>query len=177
MSTPEYILNLRKHIGHQQLFLPSCTMIILRPAPAGASIWEVPKALLARRADNGNWAPVTGICEPGEEVAITAVREVKEEVGVDAKVEALLGVCLVGPTTFDNGDECLFMDTSMRLSVPDDAEPFLADDENTEVDWFSVAHLPDSVNRQHRLLIADAVAQMKHPAGFRPRMGYRKRNA
>ncbi|MGO2573840.1 MAG: DNA mismatch repair protein MutT, partial [Corynebacterium casei] len=28
-----------------------------------------------------------------------------------------------------------------------------------------------------RLLIADAVAQMKHPAGFRPRMGYRKRNA
>src|SRR5690625_3036084 len=94
MSTPEYIVNLRKHIGHQQLFLPSCTMIILRPAPAGASIWEVPKALLARRADNGNWAPVTGICEPGEEVAITAVREVKEEVGVDAKVEALLGVGL-----------------------------------------------------------------------------------
>src|SRR5699024_11913934 len=68
------------------------------------SIWEVPKVLLARRADNGNWAPVTGICEPGEEVAQTAVREVKEEVGLDAKVEALLGVGMVGPTTFDNGD-------------------------------------------------------------------------
>src|SRR5699024_6942962 len=115
--------------------------------------------------------------EPGEEVAQTAVREVKEEVGLDAKVEALLGVGMVGPTTFDNRDECLFMDTSMRLSVAEDAEPFLGDDANTEVGSSSVAHLPDSVNRQHRLLIADAVAQMKHPTGFRPRMGYRKRNA
>ncbi|MFH0412902.1 NUDIX domain-containing protein [Corynebacterium sp. L4756] len=177
MSTPEFIVNLRKHIGHQQLFLPACTMIIVRPVPADAGIWEVPTVLLAKRADNGNWAPVSGICEPGEEVATTALREVKEEVGLDAKVEALLGVGLVGPTTFENGDECLFMDTAMRLSVPDGAEPKLSDDENTDVQWFSVAHLPDSVNRQHRLLIADAVAQMKHPAGFRPRMGYRKRNA
>src|SRR5699024_10169474 len=140
MYTPEFIVDLRKHIGHQQLFLPSCTMIIVRPAPAGASIWEVPQVLLATRAHNGNWAAVTEIWEPGEEVAQTAVREVKEEVGVDAKVEALLGVGMVGPTTFDNGDECLFMDTSMRLSVAEDAEPFLGDDENTEVDWFSVAH-------------------------------------
>ena len=177
MSTPEFIVNLRKHIGHQQLFLPACTMVVLRPVPPGSSIWEVPKVLLARRADNGNWALVSGICEPGEEVAQTAVREVKEEVGLDAKVEALLGVGLVGPVTFENQDECLFMDSAMRLSVADDAEPVLGDDENTDVEWFSVAHLPDTVNRHQRLLIADAVAQMKHPAGFRPRMGYRKRNA
>src|SRR5699024_1982081 len=121
MSTPEFIVNLRKHIGHQQLFLPSCTMIIVRPAPAGASIWEVPKVLLARRADNGNWALVTEISELGGEVAQTAVSEVKEELGLDDKVEALLGVGMVGLTTCDNGDECLVMDTSMRLSVAEDA--------------------------------------------------------
>lgn len=177
MSTPDYIVNLRKHIGHQQLFLPACTMIILRKVPPGSSIWEVPKVLLARRADNGNWAPISGICEPDEEVSETAVREVKEEVGLDAKVEALLAVGRVGPIVYDNQDECMFIDTAMRLSVPEDAEPVLNDEENTEVQWFSVAHLPDTVNRQHRLLIADAVAQMKHPAGFRPRIDYRKRNA
>ncbi|WCZ32892.1 NUDIX hydrolase [Corynebacterium massiliense] len=175
MPTPDYILDLREHVGNKQLFLPACTAIILRPVPAGAPIWEVPKVLLVKRADNGRWTPVAGICEPGEEVSETAVRETKEEVGLDATVEALLGVGKVGPVTYPNGDECLFMDTTMRLSVPHDAEPVISDEENTEAQWFSVAQLPDSVDRRARLCIADGVAQMRHPAGFKPRMGYRKR--
>ena len=175
MPTPDYILDLREHVGNKQLFLPACTAIMLRPVPAGAPIWEVPKVLLVKRADNGRWTPVAGICEPGEEVSETAVRETKEEVGLDATVEALLGVGKVGPVTYPNGDECLFMDTTMRLSVPHDAEPVISDEENTEAQWFSVAQLPDSVDRRARLCIADGVAQMRHPAGFKPRMGYRKR--
>ncbi|WP_273367532.1 NUDIX hydrolase [Corynebacterium massiliense] len=175
MPTPDYILDLREHVGNKQLFLPACTAIILRPVPAGAPIWEVPKVLLVKRADNGRWTPVAGICEPGEEVSETAVRETKEEVGLDATVEALLGVGKVGPVTYPNGDECLFMDTTMRLSVPHDAEPVISDEENTEAQWFSVAQLPDSVDRRARLCIADGVAQMRHPAAFKPRMGYRKR--
>ena len=175
MPTPDYILDLREHVGNKQLFLPACTAIILRPVPAGAPIWEVPKVLLVKRADNGKWTPVAGLCEPGEEVSETAVRETKEEVGLDATVEALLGVGKVGPVTYPNGDECLFMDTTMRLSVPHDAEPVISDEENTEAQWFSVAQLPDSVDRRARLCIADGVAQMRHPAGFKPRMGYRKR--
>lgn len=175
MPTPDYILDLRDHVGNKQLFLPACTAIILRPVPAGAPIWEVPKVLLVKRADNGKWTPVAGICEPGEEVSETVVRETKEEVGLDATVEALLGVGKVGPVTYPNGDECLFMDTTMRLSVPADAEPVISDEENTEAQWFSVAQLPDSVDRRARLCIANGVAQMRHPAGFKPRMGYRKR--
>lgn len=175
MPTPDYILDLRDHVGNKQLFLPASTAIILRPVPAGAPIWEVPKVLLVKRADNGKWTPVAGICEPGEEVSETVVRETKEEVGLDATVEALLGVGKVGPVTYPNGDECLFMDTTMRLSVPADAEPVISDEENTEAQWFSVAQLPDSVDRRARLCIANGVAQMRHPAGFKPRMGYRKR--
>ena len=175
MPTPDYILDLRDHVGNKQLFLPACTAIILRPVPAGAPIWEVPKVLLVKRADNGKWTPVAGICEPGEEVSETVVRETKEEVGLDATVEALLGVGKVGPVTYPNGDECLFMDTTMRLSVHADAEPVISEEENTEAQWFSVAQLPDSVDRRARLCIANGVAQMRHPAGFKPRMGYRKR--
>ena len=154
MPTPDYILDLREHVGNKQLFLPACTAIILRPVPAGAPIWEVPKVLLVKRADNGRWTPVAGICEPGEEVSETAVRETKEEVGLDATVEALLGVGKVGPVTYPNGDECLFMDTTMRLSVPHDAEPVISDEENTEAQWFSVAQLPDSVDRRARLCLS-----------------------
>lgn len=176
MSTPEYILKLREKIGHDELFLPAVTCVIVRDVPAGAPVFEVPSTLLARRADNGNWAPVSGICEPHEDVQVTAVREVEEEIGLKARCEALLGVGKVGPVVFDNGDQCMFMDTALRLSVDVDAEPRLSDDENTDVAWFNVSQLPTSVAPRHRVLIADAIAQMKHPAGFKPRMGFGKRS-
>ncbi|APT92166.1 DNA mismatch repair protein MutT [Corynebacterium phocae] len=175
MSTPEYITALREKVGHQQLFLPSVTAVIVRDVPMGASVWEVPSTLLARRADTGDWAPVAGICEPGEDLAATAIREVKEEVGLDARVEALLGAGKVGPVTYANGDECMFMDTTLRLSVDPAAEPVVSDEENLEAGWFSVAHLPRSLSARHRLVIADGVAQLKHPTGFKPRVGYVKR--
>lgn len=175
MPTPDFILRLREKVGHDQLFVPSCTAIIVRPVPEGAPIWEVPTALLVKRSDNGKWTPVQGICEPGEEASDAAVRETAEEVGLAAIPEALLGVGKVGPVTYLNGDECMFMDTAVRLSVTPDVEPVISDDENTEARWFSVAQLPQSVDRKARLLIADGVAQMRHPRGFKPRMGYHKR--
>lgn len=177
MPTPDYIVRLREKIGHDQLFLPGVTAVILRDVPMDASLWEVPSVLLARRSDTGNWAPISGICEPDEDIYVTAVREVKEEVGLDATVEALLGVGKVGPVTYPNGDQCVFMDTAIRASVPAGAEPVISDEENTEAQWFSVAHLPQNLKPHHRMIIADGVAQMKHPAGFRPRMGYVKRDS
>ncbi|KAA8724779.1 DNA mismatch repair protein MutT, partial [Corynebacterium tuscaniense] len=72
MATPEYILNLREKVGHQQLFLPACTAVIVRDVPMNAALWEVPSVLLVQRADNETWAPVEGICEPGEEITTTA---------------------------------------------------------------------------------------------------------
>ena len=50
----------------------------------------------------------------------------------------------------------------------------IGDDESTQVGWYSISQMPPMQPR-FRLVIADAVAQMKHPAGFRPRMGYVKR--
>lgn len=176
MATPDYIVKLRESIGHEEIFVPACSAIIVRDVPTGAALWEVPSVLLVKRADNAVWTPVEGICEPGEEITTTALREVKEEVGLDAKVEALLGVGQAGPVTYPNGDECRFMGIALRLSVTEDAEPIISDEENTEAQWFSVGHLPGSLSRRHRLMIADAVAHLKHPQGFSPRMGWMKRS-
>ena len=63
MSTPEYILSLREKIGHDLLWLPGATAVVLHEG----------RILLGRRSDNGNWAPITGIVDPGEEPAATAV--------------------------------------------------------------------------------------------------------
>lgn len=174
MPIPDFILTLRSRIGHDLLWLPAVTAVVIRDVPADAPVWAVPEVLMVRRVDNGEWTPVCGITDPGEEPHVTAVREVKEETGLDVKVEALLGVGAVGPVTYDNGDVSSYMDTAMRLSVVGDDAPVVGDDENSDVGWFSVAQLP-ATNPRFRMVIADAVAQMKHPGGFRPRMGYTKR--
>lgn len=175
MPTPDFILRLREKIGHDELWLPGVTAVVIRDVPPGAPVFEVPSVLLVKRADNGEWTPVCGICEPGEDPQVTAVREVKEETLLDARVEALLGIGAVGPVEYPNGDVTRYMDTALRLSVVGGDEPAVGDEESSQVGWFSIAQLPP-INPRFRMVIADAVAQMKHPGGFRPRMGYRKRS-
>lgn len=177
MPTPDYIRQIRQTIGHDLLFVPSVTAVIIQPVPAGAPVWEVPQVLLAQRADTGNWAPISGICEPEEDIATTALREIREEIGLEAQLHGILGVGRVGPVTYPNGDRCVFMDTTVRAQVPPGAQPVLGDEENLAAQWFSVAQLPSSVSARHRMVIGDAVAHLRHPAGFRPRLGYTKRSA
>lgn len=175
MPTPDFILNLREKIGNDMLFMPGVTAIVLQDVPPGAPIHEVPKVLLVKRSDNGQWTPVTGIVDPCEEPHVAGVREIKEETGIEAKPEALLGVGAVGPVEYPNGDKASYMDTAMRFSVVGDPTPHVADDECVDVGWFSVMQMPPMQPR-FRLLIGDAVAQLRRPEGFRPRMGYQKRD-
>ena len=96
MATPDFVLELRRHVGHAPLWMPGTTVVILRPAPGQVAIdWECPIApeaveiLCVRRSDNGAWTPVTGIVDPGEEPAIAAAREALEEADVRIEVRRL----------------------------------------------------------------------------------------
>lgn len=48
--------------------------------------------LLMKRADDGTWCLPCGFVDPGESPAETAVRETKEETGLDVRVTDLVGV-------------------------------------------------------------------------------------
>lgn len=174
MSTPDFIVTLREKIGHAPLWLPAVTAVVLRDS-TDESPWAVPEVLLVKRSDNGAWTPVTGICEPGEDPDRTAVREVREETGLEVRPEALLGVGAMEPVVHVNGDRATYMSIAMRLCVVGAEIPVVADPENSEVGWFSIARMPVE-NPQFRMMVADAAAQRKHPAGFTPRMGFHKRN-
>jgi ADP-ribose pyrophosphatase YjhB (NUDIX family) len=53
---------------------------------------EVGEILLIRRSDNNNWALPGGAIDLGESVAQAAVRETKEETGIDCEITGLVGI-------------------------------------------------------------------------------------
>jgi len=48
--------------------------------------------LLIRRSDNDNWALTGGAIDLGESVAQAAIRETKEETGIDCEITGLVGI-------------------------------------------------------------------------------------
>jgi ADP-ribose pyrophosphatase YjhB (NUDIX family) len=132
MPIPDFIVGLREKIGHELLWLPGVTSVVLREN----------EVLLVRRADTGAWAPVTGIVDPGEHPARTATREVAEETGVSCEIEALVWVNVTGPLVHVNGDRAQYLDHTFRCRYLGGVA-HVADDESSEVGWFPVGRLPE----------------------------------
>ncbi|WP_128773957.1 NUDIX hydrolase [Actinomyces oricola] len=156
MATPEFILSLREKIGHEQLWLPGVSVVVLD---------DEGRVLLGRRADNGRWAVVSGIPEPGEQPGAAVVRECIEETGI---VPELLGVCGVEagtPLVFPNGDRCVFMDICFAARTGDPHLAHPADEESTQVGWFDPGALPEPVVASTPPRIRSALAWLADPAG------------
>jgi ADP-ribose pyrophosphatase YjhB (NUDIX family) len=135
MPTPEFVLELRRHLGTRPLPLVGVTAVIERNGDV----------LLGRRSDNGRWTPVTGIVDPGEEPADAACREALEEAGVVVRATRLAWVHQIPRITYANGDESDYLDLTFRCEwVSGDPQPL--DGEMTEVGWYPVAAVPDLVD-------------------------------
>jgi len=143
MATPQFIQSLRTRIGHELLWLPGCTAVVLHEG----------RVLLGQRADNGNWGLVTGIVEPGEDPGVAARRECLEETGVEITVDALVRVKAGDVVQFPNGDRCQFLDHTFLCSYVG-GEARVADDESLEVGWYPVDALPEMPEHQAQRLRA-----------------------
>jgi len=135
MGTPEFITELRRHMGHAPLWLVGTAAVVLRDADDG------PEVLLVRRSDSGEWSLISGIVDPGEHPADTIVREAMEEAEVTIEVERLLWLVVDEPITYSNGDECQYLDHGF-LARWCAGEARVGDDESIEVGWFAVDALP-----------------------------------
>ncbi|WP_323097925.1 NUDIX domain-containing protein [Intrasporangium sp. YIM S08009] len=151
MPIPPYVAHLRTMIGTELMWMPGVTAVVLRDAPGGGE----QEVLLVRRSDNGEWTPVTGIVDPGEDPHVTAAREVLEEACVVAEVERLVWVSVSGLVTHVNGDLAQYLDHTFRCRwVSGDPRP--GDDESTDAGWFGLDALPE-MRPVHRERIATAL--------------------
>lgn len=136
MATPDFIIALRKKIGHDPLWLIGVTAYVEDDAG---------RILLGRRADTGEWAPVYGIVDPGEEPADAVIREVMEETGVAVEAERLVRVrAQQQMTVYANGDQVQYLDLMFlcRPAADGGTTPYVADDESLDVGWFTPDALP-----------------------------------
>jgi 8-oxo-dGTP pyrophosphatase MutT (NUDIX family) len=152
VGVPEFVLRLRRGVGHDPLFLTGVTAVVLRDDGVG------PQVLYGRRSDNGLWALPSGIVEPGEQPAATVVREVHEELRVEVAVERLALVSTDPEITYPNSDVCQFVSLTFRCRYVG-GEAALGDDETLEVAWRPADDPPadlDTVQRRRLAVALDA---------------------
>jgi 8-oxo-dGTP pyrophosphatase MutT (NUDIX family) len=135
VPTPEFILALREKVGTARLWLSGSTAVVVREAGGRTQV------LLVRRADNGEWTPVAGIVDPGEQPHVAAVREVAEEAGVVAEVERLVWLSVTEVITYANGDQTQYIDHVFRCRWLD-GHPHPVDGEASEAAFFDADELP-----------------------------------
>jgi 8-oxo-dGTP pyrophosphatase MutT (NUDIX family) len=148
MPTPAFILELRKKIGHDLLLLPGVTGVVVNAKR---------EVLLVRTVHGNWWMPVGGCVEPGEEPADCILREIAEETGLDAEIVRLSSVDAMGSVIYSNGDRCSFVTTTFLCRSKDESQvPRVADEESTEVRYFTTDALPE-MRPQHRHRVEQAL--------------------
>ena len=150
MAIPEHIARLRAAVGHDLILLPSVSVL---------PIDQAGRLLLVRHAGHQDgWAVLGGAIEIGESPAQAAVRETREEIGVEIRLLRLVDV-LGGPdyeVSYPNGDRVAYVTAVYEAEITS-GRPEPADGELTEVAWFHPGQLPDlELSRFARALLTAA---------------------
>ena len=142
-----YIGWLRSKVGHGKVILVFA---------GGCLFDDRGRVLLQKRGDSGKWGFPGGAIELGETPEEAAVREVKEETGLDVKVESLIGIYTDSDMRYPNGDEAHSICIAYRLKA---VSGQLACDgvETAALQYFDMDELPEMFCKQHEELKADLI--------------------
>ena len=114
------------------------------------------RILLIRRTDNGNWAVPGGAIDLGESMIDAAVRETREESGIDCEITGLLGI-FTDPRHlihYTSNDEVRQEFSIVLIGRAVGGEPTTSS-ESSEVHWTDPALLPElQMDRSMRMRLA-----------------------
>ena len=134
MAISEHVARLREVIGHELIVLPAASVLPVDSSGRVLLVWPT--------GHDDGWHVMGGAVDPGESPAQTAVREAKEEIGVDIELGRLLGA-FGGPNhevLYPNGDQVAYVVTLYQAQIV--AGDLAADGEElAEARWFTRADL------------------------------------
>lgn len=117
------------------------------------------RMLLTRRTDNGRWCLPGGRIDPGESLAETCVREVREETGLEVEVVRLVGVYSSPDMVVEYADGNRRQIVAAHFLVRVVGGTLGLSDETIEVAYFSRDELEGlDLMEHHRPRIADSFA-------------------
>jgi 8-oxo-dGTP diphosphatase len=145
----------RGHSGASQFICTACGQVQYNNSKpcAGALVVEAGRLLLIRRGIDpfkGWWDIPGGFLDPGEHPEDGAIREVREETGLDVRLMSSFGIFM---DTY--GDEDTYTLNLMYLAEPVGGSIQPADDA-VEIGWFAPDELPDQIAFQNGQLVVEA---------------------
>lgn len=125
----EYVRHLREAVGPRLLLMPA---VVTLPRD------DDERLLLVRHSDTKLWGCIGGAVDPGEAPSAAAVRECREETGLELELGCILGA-VGGPgyeVTYGNGDRVGYVATVYDARVVSgDLRP--DGEEVDQAEWFS----------------------------------------
>ena len=121
--------------------------------------------LLIRRSDNDNWAVPGGAIDLGESMTQAAIRETKEESGIDCEITGLVGI-YTDPKhviLYTSNGEARQEFSIVLTARPVRGEP-TPSDETSEVRWVDRAEIQDyTMDRSMNLRVRDFLESPGQP--------------
>ncbi len=145
---PDYIKFIRSKVGHDEIILNFA---------GGVVINDRGQILLHQRPDTNLWSLPGGAIELGESAQEAAIREIKEETGLEAKVDALLGVYTKYFSHLANNDKFQSIGITFCCSIIG-GELIKKSTESSDVRFFEPDSLPSLAFQQHQDAISDYLA-------------------
>jgi ADP-ribose pyrophosphatase YjhB (NUDIX family) len=126
---------------------------------------DAAEILLIRRTDNGNWAVPGGAIDLGESVAQAAVRETREESGIECAITGIVGIYSDPRHVIlytSNGE------ARQEFSIVLTARPLTGQptpsSESSQVRWVPVSEIAEyTMDRSMRIRINDVLARNDSP--------------
>lgn len=150
MDNKNYIRWIRSKVGHEKIMLVHAGGCILN---------ERSEVLLQRRGDCNMWGLPGGTVELGETPEMAAIREVKEETGLDVEIDELIGIYTDFDVICSNGDRFQSVLIAYKLSNVG-GELFCDGDETMELKWFKLENTPELFCKQHQDILNDIKKQL-----------------
>lgn len=141
----DYIKWIRSKVGHEKIILNF----------AGGCIFnDKGEVLLQRRGDSNKWGFPGGAIELGETPQMAAIREVKEETGLDVEVGELIGIYTDCDLEYANGDKVQSICMVFKLNII--GGKMLCDKKETlALEYFSLDNMPEMFCKQHEEMALD----------------------
>lgn len=147
----EYWKQLRQKVGHDKVILPCA---------GGAILDDNNRVLLQKRTDKDCWSFPGGVMDLGESFEETAVREVKEETGLEVTVQDLIGIYSKYSDEYKNGDKSQPVLIFFKCTIIG-GELCCDDEETSRLEYFDLNDKPKLLNKQHEDMFNDLKEYLK----------------